>query len=162
MLSTNVSNKRLHQFSKFKTFLWVWRFFGKKVSNFVSPELNSTTGIAITNIHQFGQWCVQFEICGTIGDKIAERSKDWGAKKVTKVWVGHVTTISGHCFANHINIFHKTQVLRVILGCLKYLSKFQLEKKVGYKTIFVFDQFWSIFRQLHKNISQNKQPFWGA
>ena len=28
----------------------------------------------------------------------------------------HFKALSGHCFANHIIIFHKTEVLTVILG----------------------------------------------
>ena len=49
-------------------------------------------------------------------------TKDWPVKKVTKVWVGHVTTISGHFFANYIKIFHKTEVLTVILRCITHLN----------------------------------------
>ena len=35
--------------------------------------------------------------------------------KSTKLGVDHITSISGHFFANFINSFHKTEVLIVIL-----------------------------------------------
>ena len=40
-------NSPLTQFSKFNTFLWVWCFLGKNISNFVPTFENSTTRIAI-------------------------------------------------------------------------------------------------------------------
>ena len=40
--------------------------------------------------------------------------------KMTKLGVGHFTSISGHFFANYINSFHKNEVLRVILVCPIY------------------------------------------
>ena len=42
----------------------------------------------------------------------------WCSIKVTTVCVGHFTTISGHFFANYINIFHKIETQTVILRCL--------------------------------------------
>ena len=42
--------------------------------------------------------------------------------KETTFQVGHFTTISGHSIANYINIFHKTEVLTVILRCLMSLN----------------------------------------
>ena len=41
--------------------------------------------------------------------------KDWPIKKMTNFKLGHFTTIFGHFFANYIYIFHKTEVLMVIL-----------------------------------------------
>ena len=41
--------------------------------------------------------------------------KDWPIKKMTNFEFGHFTTIFGHFFANYIYIFHKTEVLMVIL-----------------------------------------------
>ena len=41
--------------------------------------------------------------------------KDWPIKKMTTFEFGHFTTIFGHFFANYIYIFHKTEVLMVIL-----------------------------------------------
>ena len=35
--------------------------------------------------------------------------------KSTKLEIGRFTSNSGHCFANYINTFHKTEVLTVIL-----------------------------------------------
>ena len=35
----------------------------------------------------------------------------------------HFLTISGHFFANHINIFHKTEVQTVFLSYSTYVSK---------------------------------------
>ena len=42
-------------------------------------------------------------------------SKDWPIKKMTTFEFGHFTTSFGHFFANYIYIFHKTEVLMVIL-----------------------------------------------
>ena len=42
-------------------------------------------------------------------------TKDWPIKKMTNFELGHFTTIFGHFFANYIYIFHKTEVLMVIL-----------------------------------------------
>ena len=42
--------------------------------------------------------------------------------KMTKLGVGHFTSISGHFFANNINNFHKTEVLMVIMRCLMGLN----------------------------------------
>ena len=42
-------------------------------------------------------------------------NKDWPIKKMTTFEFGHFTTIFGHFFANYIYIFHKTEVLMVIL-----------------------------------------------
>ena len=38
------------------------------------------------------------------------------AKIYTTLLVGHFMAISGHCFANYIIMFQKTEVLTVILG----------------------------------------------
>ena len=40
-------------------------------------------------------------------------------KSVQKLKRQLFTTISGHFIANYINIFHKTEVLTIILSCLK-------------------------------------------
>ena len=47
---------------------------------------------------------------------------DLCVKKETTFWVGHFTTISGHFFSNYIYIFHKIEVLKIILRCLTCLN----------------------------------------
>ena len=42
--------------------------------------------------------------------------------KETTFWDGHFRTLSGHSVANYICIFHKTEVLTVILMCLLSLN----------------------------------------
>ena len=44
------------------------------------------------------------------------------AKIDTTLLVGHFTAISGHFFANYVNMFQKTEVLTVILRCLTCLN----------------------------------------
>ena len=45
-------------------------------------------------------------------------------KKIENLWLinGYFTTISGHFFANYMNIFHKTEIQMVISGCLVCLN----------------------------------------
>ena len=72
--------------------------------------------------------------------------KDWPVKKVTKVWVGHVTTISGHFFANYIKIFHKTELLLVILRCITCLK---LQHKLQ---MFLTTVFFNLGRKKNENL----------
>ena len=48
--------------------------------------------------------------------------KNWACVKAYSKWnwkkCGRCGTISGYCFANCMNIFHKTEVQKVILRCL--------------------------------------------
>ena len=46
-------------------------------------------------------------------------SKDLSETKMTKLGVGHFTSISGHFSANYIKIFHKTEVQTVTLRCFE-------------------------------------------
>ena len=48
--------------------------------------------------------------------------KEWRLKKETTFAFGQFTTISGHFFANYINISHSTEVQTVILRCLTGLN----------------------------------------
>ena len=101
------------------------------------------------------------------------------AKKVTHLGFGHFITISGHFFANYINIFHKTEVLMNIFWCQKYLNLnwikdydikhnfswfhfFQFCKKKKWKfrphKWLFYDHFWPFLVRLHQNLSQN----WGS
>ena len=48
------------------------------------------------------------------------QDKQWSEMKMTKLWVGHFTTISGHFFTNYINSSNKAEVLTVILVCPIY------------------------------------------
>ena len=45
-------------------------------------------------------------------------------KTKENLWLinGHFMTISGHFFANYIEIFHKTEIQTVILRCLVFLN----------------------------------------
>ena len=59
------------------------------------------------------------------------------AKKVTHLGFGHFITISGHFFANYINIFHKIELLTIILICLTCLNLFWI-KRYDIKHNFLF------------------------
>ena len=101
------------------------------------------------------------------------------AKKVTHLGFGHFITISGHFFANYINIFHKAEVLMNIFRWQKYLNLnwikdynrkhnfswfhfFQFCKKKKWKFMphkwLFYDHFWPFLVRLHQNLSQN----WGS
>ena len=55
-------------------------------------------------------------------------------KKFLKI-NGHFRTISGHFLANHIKIFHQTEVQTVILSCLVYLN--HLGIRIGISKFFL-------------------------
>ena len=76
----------------------------------------------------------------------------------TTVSVAHFTTTSGHFFGNHINIFHKNQLLTVILGVLD-LSKSQLDHKLHHKTQFFLFPLLSIFEETILKIDDTKMAF---
>ena len=60
--------------------------------------------------------------------------------KETTLSVGYFTTISGHSFANYINILHKTEVQTVILRCLISLNLNWIKSyNINYNCVF---QFW--------------------
>ena len=50
--------------------------------------------------------------------KITVAIKDWSETKSTTQSVGHFSIVSGHFFANYINIFHNIELQMVILMCL--------------------------------------------
>ena len=52
----------------------------------------------------------------------ATLAKLWSEMNETTLGVGHFKTVSGHFFASYINIFHKTEVLTVILVCPIYIN----------------------------------------
>ena len=49
-------------------------------------------------------------------------SIDFCVQKETTFRVGHFTTISGYFVGNYIYIFHKTEVMKIILRCLTCLN----------------------------------------
>ena len=53
---------------------------------------------------------------------------------------GHFFTISDHCFANYLNIFHKTEIQTVILRCLVCLNLNWVKS---------YDIFWLKYSFLH-------------
>ena len=57
----------------------------------------------------------------------ATHSIDLCMKKETTYRVGPFTTIFGHFYANYINIFHKTEVLTIILRCLTCLNLYWIK-----------------------------------
>ena len=90
---------------------------------------------------------------------------------MTHLGFGHFITISGHFFANYINIFHKTEVLMNIFWCQKYLNLnwikdydiehnfscfhfFQFCKKKKWKSRphkwLSYDHFWPFLVRLHQ------------
>ena len=63
--------------------------------------------------------------------------------KITKLGVGHFTSISGHFFTNYIDSFHKTEILTVILKdptCqnLNWIKSYDLNHKFLFPFIFNF------------------------
>ena len=95
---------------------------------------------------------------------------------MTHLGFGHFITISGHFFANYINIFHKTEVLMNIFWSQKYLNFnwikdydikhnfswfhfFQFckkkKKKIRPHKWLFYDHFWPFLVRLHQNLSQN-------
>ena len=104
------------------------------------------------------------------------RSIVLSAKIDTTLLVGHFTAISGHCFANHINMFQKTEVLTVILRCLTCLNLNMIKNydinhkcfwqlwfsileekkmKIWVSKMGIFLPFVVIFWQQHRYLSQN-------
>ena len=70
-------------------------------------------------------------------------------KKKENLWLinGHFMTISGHFFANYIKIFHKTEILTVILRCLVCLNPNWIK---SYKLILVKIIFLSCLKMHHE------------
>ena len=75
---------------------------------------------------------------------------------LTKLWVGHFTTVSGHFFANYINSFQKTEVQTIILMLLICINLSWI-KSYGMNQIFCFifhkwpfyEYVWPFVWQLH-------------
>ena len=85
---------------------------------------------------------------------------------------GRCRTLSGHFLANCINIFHKTEVLTVILMCLMgqnlnwfkiydtkctlRLRKILAKSKIDHQNLHLINgHFWPFLGQLYVNIAQN-------
>ena len=62
-------------------------------------------------------------------------------KKENYLNIGHFTTLSGHFFANYINIFHKTEVLMKILRCetclnLNWIKNYEIKHITFFVSVF--------------------------
>ena len=73
----------------------------------------------------------------------------WCIKNRNYLWVGHFMTLSGHFFADYINIFHKIELLTIILMCLTCLNLICTNQELWHKTQF------PVFCNLKKKDAEN-------
>ena len=78
--------------------------------------------------------------------------------KMTKLGVGHFTSISGHFFANYIDIFHKIELPTFILMCLTCLNLIWI-KSYDINHNLIWKLCFSILEEKTLKIKFQKWPF---
>ena len=94
---------------------------GQKISKAIDFFLNSSKQWTPKSISWASSPILRIVIFCSFFERI-EDTIVWCIKNRSYLWVGHFMTLTGHFFANYINIFHKIELPTIILMCLTCLN----------------------------------------